>query len=122
MNRAQAYFASPCPAFAEWYCETEPSTNTAMVLVYEVTMPHPTAHPMALTTAISQFIKTPNVASEIADEYWSPKDTWMCLEYIDREMTVIAQIDVSIETQGAKVAYSKDFSHILTRWPRNGKS
>lgn len=121
-TRAKAYFASPSPAFVKWYCEREPSTNTAKVVVCEVTMPHPTAHPMALTKAIARFITNPNVAREIADEYWSPKDTWMCVEYIDIEMIVIAQLDDSIETLGAQVAYSKDFSRISNRWPRNTKS
>jgi hypothetical protein len=90
-------------------------------VVYEVTMPHPSAHPMALTAAIERLIKDPDVAREIADEYWNPKDTWMCVEYIDIEMTVIAQLDDSIEILGAQVAYAKDFGRISIRWPRNTK-
>ena len=97
----------------------EPSITRDDVLVYEVTMANPSAHPMALTTGVLKFLGNPVIAREMANEYWNPNGTWACLEYLAMTMTVVAQIDEPIETMTARVAYSRDFSTLLKRWPRS---
>jgi fructose/tagatose bisphosphate aldolase len=58
-------------------------------------------------------------ARAAAEEYWTPSRNWRVLEYIDRVMTIVREVQApSILDQGAaRVWYMQDLKLLGETWP-----
>ena len=86
---------------------------------FEIEMDGPTVAPMALVGFMAMFAHEAAALSEIASEYWQPKQAWLYSECFAPTATILSHVDPPPRLASSTVLspYPKDWSLAKRLWP-----
>lgn len=122
-SRKESVFAYPTAGACRAFWDAEQRTGKAAYQLapqfYRVSMPAPTRVPSQLIARTSRLLQTgrPHIGS--AMEFWNPKHSWRCWEFMDREFTVLSVIAAPSdeEVEAYRAESLSDFRQANGLWP-----
>lgn len=122
-SRKASVFAYPTAAACRAFWDAEQRTGKAAYQqasqFYRVSMPAPTRVPSQLIARTSRLSQTGRPHIEAAMEFWNPKHSWRCWEFMDGEFTVLSVIAAPSEeeVEAYRADSLADFRQANGLWP-----